>query len=127
VEQQEGTSQRGTPGSGLTPIQGFFIALIPPALLVLLMFGWKSALAVAIGFILTNSIVDNLIKPMFMKKGMDVSLLDVVLPPVLWTYLLGSVGAILAIPRTMAATKFLRLRAEGHSFFGTGADTAAGG
>jgi|WetSurMetagenome_2_1015567.scaffolds.fasta_scaffold07134_8 AI-2 transport protein TqsA len=108
------------------PSVGFFIALVPPALLALLMFGWQRALAVAVGYILTNSIVDNLVKPIFMKKGMDVSLLAVVLSLVFWTFLLGSVGAILAIPLTMATTKFLKLRAEGHSLFWTESGVEAG-
>jgi AI-2 transport protein TqsA len=109
------------------PNVGFFLALVPPALLALLMFGWQRALAVVIGFILTNGIVDNLVKPLFMKKGMDVSLLNVVLSLVFWTFLLGSVGAILAIPLTMGATKFLKMRAEGHAFFGIGQEAEAGG
>ena len=109
------------------PNVGFFLALVPPALLALLMFGWQRALAVVIGFLVTNSIVDNLVKPLFMKKGMDVSLLNVVLSLVFWTWLLGSVGAILAVPLTMAATKFLKMRAEGRSFFGAGSGTEAAG
>ena len=109
------------------PTLGFMIALVPPTLLALLTHGWHAALAVAVGFILTNTIVDNLVKPIFMKKGMDVSFLSTILSLVFWAFLLGSVGAILAIPLTLAAEKFLRRRAEGHSFFSAGTEPAPGG
>ncbi len=113
------------------PTLGFLIALVPPALLALLTHGWHTALAVAVGFILTNTIVDNLVKPLFMKKGMDVSFLSTILSLVFWAFLLGSVGAILAIPLTIAAEKFLRRRADGEPLFGRAgvgaeADKAAG-
>jgi predicted PurR-regulated permease PerM len=94
------------------PTLGFLLALVPPALLALLMHGWHTALAVAIGLIVTNTVVDNVVKPLFMKKGMDVSFLNVVLSFVVWTFLLGSVGAILAIPLTMATWKFIQQRIE---------------
>jgi predicted PurR-regulated permease PerM len=95
------------------PTLGFLLALVPPALLALLMDGWQTALAVAIGLIVTNTVVDNVVKPLFMKKGMDVSFLNVVLSFVVWTFLLGSVGAILAIPLTMATRKFIQKRIGG--------------
>ena len=97
------------------PTLGFLVALVPPTLLALLMHGWHTALAVAIGLIVTNTVVDNVVKPIFMRKGMDVSFLNVVLSFVVWAFLLGSVGAILAIPLTMAARKFFQQRIEtGH-------------
>lgn len=95
------------------PTLGFLLALVPPALVALLMNGWHTALAVVIGLIVTNTVVDNVVKPLFMKKGMDVSFLNVVLSFVVWTFLLGSVGAILAVPLTMAARKFIHERTEG--------------
>jgi predicted PurR-regulated permease PerM len=50
------------------PTLGFIIALIPPTFIALLMFGWERALMVAVGLILTNSLIDNFVTPRFMKK-----------------------------------------------------------
>jgi predicted PurR-regulated permease PerM len=100
------------------PTLGFLLALVPPALLALLMHGWHTALAVVIGLIVTNTIVDNVVKPLFMKKGMDVSFLLVVASLVVWTFLLGSTGAILAIPLTMATRKFIQKRIGGEPLLG---------
>jgi AI-2 transport protein TqsA len=88
------------------PTLGFVIALVPPTFVTLLMYGWKRALVVAAGLILTNLIVDNVITPIFMKHAVDVSFLDITLSLVLWAFLLGLTGAILAIPLTLALRKF---------------------
>jgi AI-2 transport protein TqsA len=89
------------------PTVGFVIALVPPTLVTLLMHGWKRALLVACGLILTNVIVDNTVTPMFMKKAVDISFLEITLSLLGWAFLLGLPGAILAIPLTLALKKFL--------------------
>jgi AI-2 transport protein TqsA len=89
------------------PTLGFVIALIPPTFVTLLMYGWKRALLVAGGLILTNLIVDNVVTPIFMKHAVDVSFLDITLSLVIWAFLLGLTGAILAIPLTLALRKFV--------------------
>jgi len=71
------------------------------------MFGWHRALLVAGGLILTNVIVDNVVKPIFMKHSIDVSFLEFTLSLVLWAFLLGLTGAILAIPLTLALKKLI--------------------
>jgi len=89
------------------PTLGFMIALVPPTFVTLLMHGWKRALLVACGLILTNVIVDNVVTPMFMKEAVDVSFLELTLSLVLWAFLLGLAGAILAVPLTLALRKFI--------------------
>ncbi len=89
------------------PTLGYLIALVPPAFVTLLMYGWKRALLVACGLILTNLIVDNLVTPIFMKHSVGVSFLEITLSLVGWTFLLGLPGAIVAIPLTLALRKFL--------------------
>ena len=89
------------------PTLGFMIALVPPTFVTLLMYGWKRALVVACGLILTNVIVDNVVTPIFMKQAMDVSFLEMTLSLVLWAFLLGLTGAILAVPLTLALKKFV--------------------
>jgi AI-2 transport protein TqsA len=89
------------------PTLGFLIALVPPTFVTLLMFGWKRAVVVACGLILTNLIVDNVVTPIFMKQAVDVTFLEITLSLVGWAFLLGLIGAIVAIPLTLALKKFV--------------------
>jgi AI-2 transport protein TqsA len=89
------------------PTLGFVIALVPPTFVTLLMYGWKKALLVACGLILTNLIVDNVVSPIFMKQAVNVSFLEITLSLVGWAFLLGLAGAILAIPLTLSLKKFV--------------------
>jgi AI-2 transport protein TqsA len=90
------------------PSLGFIIALVPPTLLALLVLGWKRALLVAGGLLLTQLLSDYLLQPMFMKKGLHVSLFEVMMSLVIWGSLLGPWGGILAVPLTLALRKFIR-------------------
>jgi predicted PurR-regulated permease PerM len=89
------------------PNIGFLIALVPPTLMALLMMGWKRALLVAGGLILSQILGDYVISPMLMKKGLHVSFLDMTLSLMVWGFLLGPAGAVLAIPLTLVLRKFL--------------------
>lgn len=90
------------------PTIGFVIALIPPALLALLAFGWKRALVVMIGLTVTQMVSDYLLQPMLMKKGLHISFLLTVLSLLLWGFLLGPVGAITGVPLTIALRKYIQ-------------------
>ena len=83
------------------PNLGFLFSIIPPAGLALLVFGWQKALIVIIGFFIINSISENVIKTRFMAKGLDVSLLLVIISLLVWTWTLGPMGAILGVPLTL--------------------------
>ena len=80
------------------PGVGFLFALIPPALLALLESGWQSALIVVLGWWFVNLIGDNVIKPRFFVKGLDISFTNIVFSVVFWSFVLGPAGAILALP-----------------------------
>jgi AI-2 transport protein TqsA len=95
------------------PNVGFVIALVPPSLVALLVFGWKRALVVAGGLILINLVMDYVVNPMFMKKGADVSFLEMTLSLVFWGALLGVAGGILAVPLTMVLRKFVDKQSPG--------------
>ena len=90
------------------PAVGFFIALIPPLLIALLDRGWVQALYVLGAWWLVNVIFDNVIKPKFMKEGLDMPLILIIVGVIGWTWVLGPVGAILAIPLTMAVSRLAR-------------------
>jgi AI-2 transport protein TqsA len=83
------------------PNLGFIFSLIPPAGLALLVFGWQKALIVVIGFFIINSVSENVIKTRFMAKGLDVSLLLVIISLMVWTWTLGPMGTILGVPLTL--------------------------
>ncbi len=89
------------------PSIGFLIAIVPPAFMALLMLGWQRALLVVGGLILTQMISDYLIQPMLMKKMLHVSFLQVTLSLIIWGFLLGPAGAVLAVPLTMSIKKYI--------------------
>ena len=84
------------------PSVGIILSVVPPALLTLLEYGWVRALVILIGFLVLNFIIDNVIKPRFMQSGLDVSPLTGLLSLVIWSFLLGPTGALLALPLTIA-------------------------
>ncbi len=83
------------------PNLGFLFSVIPPAGLALLVLGWEKALIVVVGFFIINSISENVIKTRFMAKGLDVSLLLVIISLLVWTWTLGAMGTILGVPLTL--------------------------
>lgn len=89
------------------PNIGLILSLIPPLILTLLEFGWQRAALLLACYLVLNFIVDNLIKPRFMKSGLDVPPLLGLLSLLVWSYLLGPPGALLAIPLTLACRRLL--------------------
>ena len=59
------------------PNIGFVIAMVPPVFVALLMMGWKRALLVAVGLIVTQMIVDYWVTPLMVKKELHISFLQV--------------------------------------------------
>ncbi|HEV2671405.1 MAG TPA: AI-2E family transporter [Gemmatimonadales bacterium] len=91
------------------PGVGFLFALIPPALLALLEFGWQRALVVVLGWWVVNLIGDNVIKPRFFVKGLDISFTSIVFAVVFWSWVLGPPGAILAVPIALSLKRLAEL------------------
>jgi predicted PurR-regulated permease PerM len=89
------------------PNVGFILALIPPTVLALLEHGWPTALLVIIGYILINGAVDSVLKPRVMGQGLNISPLVVTLSLIFWAWVLGAIGAILAVPLTMMVKKLV--------------------
>ena len=85
------------------PNIGFVIALTPPTLLALVQFGFGRAIAVLAGYIVINFLVDNVIKPRFVGSRLDLSPLVVVLSLLFWGWLLGPMGALVAVPLSIGA------------------------
>lgn len=83
------------------PAVGFLLAVIPPMFLGLLEFGWGKSLQIFFLCWLVDNIVDKGIKPRFMQRSLDLSLLAIILSVIFWSWVLGPLGALLAIPLTM--------------------------
>jgi AI-2 transport protein TqsA len=90
------------------PNIGIILSLVPPLILTFLELGWQRALVILGGYLVLNFIVDNLIKPRFMQRGLDVPPLLGLLSLVVWGYLLGAPGALLAIPLTIAVRRIVQ-------------------
>lgn len=83
------------------PNIGYIIALIPPLLLALLDSGFWPAVIVFIGYALINNFFDMVIGPKFLGQGLDLSTLVTFLGVIFWTWILGPIGAFLALPLTV--------------------------
>jgi len=86
---------------GYIPSIGFIIALIPPVLMAYAEFGLQTALIVAAGYILINGGIQNFVQPKIMGNRLKISPLVVFVGLFIWGYLLGGIGAILAVPMTL--------------------------
>jgi predicted PurR-regulated permease PerM len=86
---------------GYIPNIGFIIALIPPALLAYLQYGWDTALWVIVGYILINGGIQNFVQPRMMGTNLRISPVVVFVGLFLWGFFLGGLGAILAVPLTL--------------------------
>lgn len=83
------------------PNIGFFLSIVGPGLVSLVILGPNQAIIVIIGFFLINLFVENVLGPLFMKQGLNVSLLNSFLSMMVWGWILGWSGAFLGIPLTM--------------------------
>jgi len=83
------------------PSIGYLIALIPPVLVALLQHGPGTALIVLVGYQLINGLVDSVLGPRLLGRGLDVAAIVTILSLVLWGFILGPVGALLSVPLTV--------------------------
>jgi AI-2 transport protein TqsA len=96
------------------PNVGFVLGLIPPMLIALLAGGIGPAIAVAVLYIVINVVVQILIQPRFTGDAVGISPTVAFLSLIFWAYLLGVLGALLAVP----ATKFVKSMLVDHSVSG---------
>jgi AI-2 transport protein TqsA len=83
------------------PNIGFFLGLAPPTLLALLVGGPGLALAVIVIYSLANFVIQSVIQPVFVGDAVGLSVTLSFLSVIIWTVILGPMGAILAIPLTL--------------------------
>jgi AI-2 transport protein TqsA len=83
------------------PNIGSMIAAVPAVMLAMVQLGPDSALYTALGYVMINIIMGNVIEPRFMGKSVGLSTLVVFLSLVVWGWVLGPVGMLLSVPLTM--------------------------
>ena len=83
---------------------GFAIGMLPPLAVTLLEHGVTRA-AILLGvLVVSNLLSDNVVKPKLMGSGFGLSPLLIVVSLMFWAFVLGPVGAILAVPLTITIT-----------------------
>ena len=86
---------------------GFILSLIPPFLITLLEYGIGRAALLGVIFFVVNFVGDNVIKPKVMGGGLGLSPLLIVVSLLVWGFVLGPMGALLAIPLTLGLRQIL--------------------
>jgi predicted PurR-regulated permease PerM len=89
------------------PNVGFLIGVVPPALLGLLTGGPSLMLIVIVVYSVLNIVVQSIIQPRFIGDAVGLSVTVTFVALVFWAWLLGPLGAILAIPLTLLSKALL--------------------
>ncbi|WP_433262353.1 AI-2E family transporter [Actinosynnema sp. CS-041913] len=89
------------------PNVGFVLGLLPPTLLGLLEGGWQLAVWVVVVYSVLNFVIQTLIQPRVVGDSVGLSATVTFLALLFWAWLLGALGAVLAIPLTLLAKLLL--------------------
>ena len=101
----------GIPGAGLwallafvtnyVPNIGFLIGLVPPALIALLDGGVSEMLIVIAVYCVLNFIIQSVLQPKFVGDAVGLTSTMSFLSLIVWGFILGPIGAILAVPASL--------------------------
>ncbi len=89
------------------PNVGFVIGLIPPAVLALLEGGFGLFVVVVLAYSLINVVIQTFIQPKVVGDTVGLATTVTFLSLAFWTWVLGPLGALLAIPLTLFAKALL--------------------
>lgn len=89
------------------PNVGFIIGLIPPALLALVTGGVGSMVAVIILYCALNLVIQSVLQPKFVGDAVGLTTTVSFLSLIVWAFVLGPIGAILAVPMTLLVKALL--------------------
>ncbi|QNG21508.1 AI-2E family transporter [Rhodococcus triatomae] len=89
------------------PNIGFVIGLIPPALLALLDGGPTLMVWVIVLYSVINFVIQSIIQPKFVGDAVGITVTMTFLSLVFWSWVLGALGALLAIPLTLLVKALL--------------------
>ncbi|WP_161605985.1 AI-2E family transporter [Microlunatus speluncae] len=103
------------------PNVGFIVGMIPPALLALLSGGdngLRDMLAVIIAFCVINFVIQTLIQPKFTGDAVGITPTVAFLSLIFWSFILGGLGALLAVPATLFVKAILIDQSDRTRWFG---------
>ncbi|MCD2195439.1 AI-2E family transporter [Actinomycetospora endophytica] len=89
------------------PYVGFFIGIVPPAVLALLEGGWTRFVLVVVIYVVVNFVLCSLVQPRYIGDAVGLSLTVVFLSLGFWAWMLGPLGAVLAVPLTLLVKALL--------------------
>ncbi|WP_203702362.1 AI-2E family transporter [Asanoa iriomotensis] len=89
------------------PNIGFVIGLAPPAVLALLEGGVGLAVVVIVVYSVINFVLQSIVQPKIVGDTVNLSVTVTFLSLIFWTFILGGVGAVLAVPLTLLARALL--------------------
>ena len=89
------------------PNVGFIIGVVPPALLALLQGGPSLMIIVIVGYSLINFVIQSIIQPKVMADAVNLSLTLTFVSLIFWTFVIGAMGAVLAVPLTLLTKALL--------------------
>jgi predicted PurR-regulated permease PerM len=87
--------------TNFVPNIGFLIGVIPPAILAFITMDWQAAVIVFVGYCVINVIIQVLIQPRVVGDTVQLNTTLTFMALIIWTFVLGGLGAILAIPMTL--------------------------
>jgi predicted PurR-regulated permease PerM len=83
------------------PNVGFLIGLVPPAIMGLLVGGPGLAITVIVVYCVVNFIIQSVLQPKFVGDAVGLTTTVSFLSLVVWAFILGPIGAILAVPASL--------------------------
>jgi AI-2 transport protein TqsA len=89
------------------PYVGFIIGLVPPALLALLDGNWQLMIVIIVVYIVLNSIITTIIPAKVVGDLVGMSMTVTMISVAFWSWILGPIGAVLAVPLSLMAKAIL--------------------
>lgn len=89
------------------PNIGYFIAIIPPLVFGFLVGGWPTFIAVVVVYGLVNAVVQSIVQPRVVGNAVALSQTITFVSVLFWAFVIGPIGAILAVPLTLLARTIL--------------------
>lgn len=89
------------------PNVGYLIALVPPVVFAFLAGGWETAISVILVYTLVNAIVQGAIQSRLVSNAVALSQTVTFVSVLVWTAIIGPIGALLATPLTLLVRMLL--------------------